>query len=131
VDQFRHTEQLMKMKVITTALFFAIVVLSQQSCYYDNEAYLYSGGTTCTDTTFTYTNRLAPIINNNCVSCHGPGESPDLSTFTDVNTWKEEITCRVVEGVTCSLGAKMPPSGNLSTCDVEAFTRWQQNGYPQ
>ena len=119
------------MKALTTILSLLAFLLSLDSCYYDNEAYLYGSGTTCADTTYTYTARLAPIINNNCVSCHGPGESPDLSTFTDVNTWKEQIACRVVEGVTCSLGAKMPPSGNLNTCDVEAFLRWQQNGYPQ
>ena len=119
------------MKACTTILFFIAVLLSLHSCYYDNEAYLYGEGTVCSDTTFTYTARLAPIINNNCVGCHGAGESPDLSTFTDVNTWKEEIACRVVEGVTCSQGAKMPPSENLSTCEVEAFSRWRQNGYPQ
>ncbi len=119
------------MKKQTTSILLGCLIVSLHSCYYDNEAYLYGGGTVCADTTSSYTARLAPIINNNCVSCHGPGESPDLSTFTDVDTWKEEITCRVVEGVTCSLGAKMPPSGNLSTCDVEAFQRWQQNGYPQ
>ena len=115
----------------TTTYLTLLVILLLQSCYYDNEAYLYGGGTVCTDTTSSYTVRLAPILNNNCVSCHGAGESPDLSTFTDVNTWKEEIVCRIVEGETCSLGAPMPPSGGLSTCDKEAFTRWEQNGYPQ
>lgn len=119
------------MKSITTTFFIALCLAALHSCYYDNEAYLYGGSTTCADTTYTYSTRLAPIFNNNCVGCHGPGESPDLSAFTDVNTWKEEIVCRVVDGVTCSQGAKMPPSGNLTTCDIEAFSRWQQNGYPQ
>jgi hypothetical protein len=120
-----------KMKPLRTLSFIVLCTFWLQACYYDNEAYLYGSEVVCTDTTSTYSIRLAPIINNNCVSCHGAGESPDLSSFTDVNTWKEEIVCRIVEGETCSLGAPMPPSGGLSTCDKEAFTRWQQNGYPQ
>ncbi|MFM7729291.1 MAG: c-type cytochrome [Flavobacteriales bacterium] len=118
----------MKISIATSILITCL--LSLHSCYYDNEAYLYNE-TICADTTYTYTDRLAPIFNNNCVSCHGPGENPDLSTFTDVNTWKEEIVCRVVERNSCSLGAAMPPSGSLQVCDIQAFTLWQQNGYPQ
>jgi hypothetical protein len=101
------------------------------SCYYDNEAYLYGSDVNCTDTTSTYTSRLAPILNNNCVSCHGAGEFPNLSSFQDVNTLKEEIVCRVVEGNSCSSGAIMPPSAGMSTCDIQAFTLWQQNGYKE
>jgi hypothetical protein len=119
------------MKPVTTALLLILFIVSLHSCYYDNEAYLYGGETVCTDSTFTYTARLAPIINTNCVGCHGAGSSPDLSSITDVTTWKDEIVCRVVDGVTCSQGAKMPPSSNLTTCDIQAFSLWQQNGYPQ
>lgn len=121
----------MKHKAVTTTVLALAFLASFDSCYYDNEAYLYGEGNICTDTTSTYTERLAPIFNNNCVSCHGPGEYPDLSTFTDVNTLKEEIVCRVVEGNACSQGAKMPPSSNLNSCDIDAFVRWQQNGYQQ
>jgi len=121
----------MKFTVTSLLTVCGCILFSLQSCYYDNEAYLYPGGVSCTDTTSTYTNRLAPIINSNCVSCHGSGESPDLSTFTDVNTWKEEIVCRVVEGNSCSQGALMPPSGSMNVCDVQAFTLWQQNGYQE
>jgi len=116
----------------TTTYLSLFAILLLQSCYYDNEAYLYGGGGgVCADTTSSYTVRIAPILNNNCVSCHGAGESPDLSTFTDVNTWKEEIVCRVVDGNNCSQGPVMPPSASLSTCDVRAFTLWQQNGYQE
>ena len=115
----------------TTTLLLFVTLVSFHSCYYDNEAYLYSTPVSCTDTTSTYTARLAPILNNNCVSCHGAGEFPDLSSFQDVNTLKEEIVCRVVEGNSCSSGAQMPPSAGLNTCDVQAFTLWQQNGYQE
>ncbi len=119
------------MKSTTLAATACIAILFFQSCYYDNEAYLYGNEIACTDTTSSYTTRLAPIINNNCVSCHGPGESPNFSTFTDVSTWKEEIVCRVVEGNSCSQGAAMPPSASLNVCDKEAFTLWQQNGFKE
>lgn len=118
-------------RILTTTLFLLVLLVSFHSCYYDNEAYLYGSEVTCTDTTSTYTTRLAPILNSNCVSCHGAGEFPDLSSFTDVNTLKEEIVCRVVEGNSCSTGAQMPPSAGMSVCDVQAFSLWQQNGYQE
>lgn len=116
-------------KALTTFLLLLTIMVAFHSCYYDNEAYLYGTQVSCTDTTSSYTSRLAPILNNSCVSCHGPGEFPDLSSFTDVNALKEEIVCRVVEGNSCSTGAQMPPSAGMNVCDVEAFTLWQQNGY--
>jgi hypothetical protein len=108
-----------------------IGVSTFQSCYYDNEAYLYPEGPSCTDTVSTYTTGLKSIIDNQCVNCHGVGESPDLSTFTDVLAFKEGIVCRVVEGNSCSTGAIMPPDASMTACEVQAFTRWQQNGYQE
>ena len=119
------------MKAIATT-FIILFVLGLNSCYYDNEAELYSN---CPDTLSTYSAKISPLISNNCFgsTCHNQTNSirVDLTNFSNVFSNKEEILCRVVEGETCSQGNRMPPSGNLSSCDRESFSRWQQNGYPQ
>lgn len=102
-----------------------------QSCYYDNEAYLYPDAPSCTDTTSTYNTHVKAILDNQCVGCHGPGENPDLSTYTGVITYKESVVCRVVDMNNCTSGGVMPPSGGMNVCDVAAFALWQQNGYQE
>lgn len=126
------------MKAITTTLLLIIVISILHSCYYDNEAYLYpetADIVNCTDTSFTYTVRISSLIGNYCYgsTCHNQVNNGrvNFTTFNAIFSLKEEIVCRVVEGETCNLGNKMPPSGNLTACDLEAFSRWEQNGYPQ
>jgi hypothetical protein len=118
------------MKAYTTALII-LIALGINSCYYDNEAELYGNNANCTDTVSSYNGRLKGIIDSKCVACHNtPGpESDDFRSFAGVNNFKEAIVCRVVEkGSSCNKPA-MPPSNDLTECDIEAFKLWQQNGF--
>jgi hypothetical protein len=125
------------MRFAAPAFTMILLVLGLHSCYYDNEQYLYPESTdtvNCQDTAFTYTSRISNLISGNCFgsTCHNqPSGLVNLTTFEAVSLNGAEIVCRVVEGEACSQGNKMPPNGYLSDCDMQAFTRWQQNGYPQ
>ena len=116
------------MKSLLIALLTASTFLAAlQSCYYDNEAYLYKTSA-CTDTISSYSGRLKNVIEVNCISCHGPGSSKgDFSTFDLVTAQRDNIVCRAAVGNSC--GNSMPPSGAMNNCDREAFHLWRLNGF--
>jgi hypothetical protein len=116
------------MKAITTAFIIILVVSVFNSCYYDNEEFLYGAGAACTDTISSYTGRLKSIIQNECFDCHNQGSSDgDFSTFQLVHQQRDGIICRVVNSPSC--GPVMPQDGSISDCDKNAFLLWQQNGF--
>ncbi len=102
------------------------------SCYYDNEEYLYS--TTPCDNTFTFTSRIAPLVAQQCASgCHeGANPSAGLSLTT-----YDEIKAIVDNGgfagsLDGSNGYSIMPKGTsgLSTCDKTAVNAWITAGAP-
>lgn len=116
----------MKYALITILVIFYGITVALQSCYYDNEAYLYKSGA-CIDTISTYSGRLKTIIESNCLSCHGAGSSKgDYSTFELVNADRDNVVCRAADGNSC--GNSMPPDG-MNSCDRQAFGLWRLNGF--
>lgn len=102
------------------------------SCYYDNEEYLYSS-TPC-DNTFTFTSRIAPMVAQQCASgCHeGANPSAGLSLTT-----YDEIKAIVDNGgfagsLDGSNGYSIMPKGTsgLSSCDKTAVNAWITAGAP-
>jgi hypothetical protein len=102
------------------------------SCYYDNEEYLYSS-TPC-DNTFTFTSRIAPLVAQQCASgCHeGANPSAGLSL-----TNYDEIKAIVDNGgfagsLDGSNGYSIMPKGTsgLSACDKTAVNAWITAGAP-
>lgn len=102
------------------------------SCYYDNEEYLYSS-TPC-DNTFTFTSRIAPMVAQQCASgCHeGANPSAGLSLTT-----YDEIKAIVDNGgfagsLDGSNGYAIMPKGTsgLSSCDKTAVNAWITAGAP-
>jgi len=96
------------------------------SCYYDNEEYLYSS-VPC-DNTFTFTSRIAPLVAQQCASgCHeGANPSAGLSLTT-----YEEIKAIVDNGgfvgsLDGSNGYSIMPKGTsgLNACDKNAVNAW-------
>lgn len=112
------------------------LLLSLNSCYYDNEYYLYSGGNQNCDTVFTYSARIKAITDQNCAqsSCHtatNPAGSIPLTTYQEVRAGIE------VAGMLCSIRQEsgcspMPKNRSpLSSCDIQAFEKWRDLGFPQ
>ncbi|MBL7829333.1 MAG: hypothetical protein JNJ57_22040 [Saprospiraceae bacterium] len=109
--------------VVTTLL----VVFSQSACYYDNELEQY-GVSECDTTAVSYANDIAPLIQQQCISCHTPGgeqESTPFDTYNDVVLYTVSIAERVN-----GIGSIMPPTGKLSTCNVSIIEAWINAGAP-
>jgi len=76
----------------------------------------------------TYTNSIRSIVNSNCISCHGStpsnGAPMSLTTYTEVKnaTQNRGLITRIENGT-------MPPSGNLSTSQIQLFKDWKSDGY--
>jgi hypothetical protein len=116
------------MKALTSAFIIILVVSAFDSCYYDNEEFLYGDEAACTDTVSSYNGRLKGIIDNLCIDCHSPGgDSPTLTDFSSVSSNRDAIICRVVDSPTC--GNVMPKNRVIDPCDKQAFELWQQNGF--
>ena len=102
------------------------------SCYYDNEEYLYSS-VPC-DNTYTFTSRIAPLVAQQCASgCHegaNPNAGLSLTTYDEIKAIVDN------GGFTGSLdgtnGYSIMPKGTtgLSTCDKNAVNAWITAGAP-
>ncbi len=103
-------------------------LLGLSACYYDNEEDLY--GTECDTTAVSFADDIWPIIETNCqTGCHAPGGSATGHIFTDHASVLAKVTnnslmLRVVEQRT------MPPTGELTDCQVDRVAAWILNGAP-
>lgn len=108
-------------------------------CYYDNEEELYPPQPNDCDTTnVTYSGTIFPIINTNCISCHG-GSSPQggilLEDYASISA-----AAAIPAGQGGSLyGAISHASGNspmpkngtqLSDCKIKQVEVWINAGRP-
>ncbi|MEL1241293.1 cytochrome c [Flavobacterium flavipallidum] len=87
-----------------------------------------SGSTTTSNVT--YTTDVKPIITNNCVSCHfSGGESPALTTYTQVKnaTSGGSLLCSI-QAQGCKV---MPRSGKMSQINIDLILLWKTQGYIQ
>jgi len=85
------------------------------------------------DTNHNYANRIQPLMDKWCVSCHNSttaGAGYDLSHYNGVK--RCIIDGRFLGSIQQAAGYSPMPkaSGALSTCDQTAIQKWIQAGYP-
>ncbi|MCP4442013.1 MAG: hypothetical protein GY810_24150 [Aureispira sp.] len=83
----------------------------------------------CDTLTVTYNTHMDTLLNNNCAfsGCHdGASQFPDLRTFGSIGSSNkfDRVHARISEGT-------MPPSGSLSTDQVQKVQCWKDNNYPE
>src|SRR5437868_2851998 len=100
--------------------------------------FLYAVSSFAAEPAVTFTKDVAPILYNNCVSCHRPGEIAPMSllSYDDVRPWAKSIQKRVV-------AREMPPWGanpefgtfkddrSLSKQQIETIVKWVDLGAPR
>ena len=86
----------------------------------------------------TFVQDIAPILNENCVSCHSPGEIAPMSlrSYDEVRPWAKSIERAVV-------ARDMPPWDadpgfgpfvndiSLSEAEIDTIGRWVSSGAPR
>jgi hypothetical protein len=116
---------------------FIIALIILTGCYYDNEQDLYPPGSeNCDTTVFTYSGAVLPIINDNCIRCHGDAATGGNILLVDYNTISAQAI--IPAGQTGSLyGAIIHNPSNfgmpkndtqLSNCKILKIKKWIDAG---
>src|SRR3954452_18519436 len=87
----------------------------------------------------TFTKDVAPIVFNNCASCHRAGEVAPmtLTSYDDVRPWAKEIKNKVMSREMPPWGAdpahslKMRNDRSLSPAQIETIAAWVDGGAPK
>ncbi|MES2515346.1 MAG: hypothetical protein V4580_14430 [Bacteroidota bacterium] len=84
-----------------------------------------------TSAVISYSEDISRIINVNCISCHGSGESVKLNNHTNVQANALSTSASIYSAVSHDGTAlPMPPSRSLSDCDIEKIKKWTSAGAP-
>lgn len=122
----------MKIKISLPVLLIFVMTLS--SCYYDKEDLLY-GNTACTDTSpvVSYSQKVVPMLQQNCYSCH-TGNSPSGGILMGTYNTDKAIgqNGKLYGSINHASGYAPMPEGRpkMSTCQVAAIKKWIDTGMP-
>ena len=73
-------------------------------------------------TTVSFALDVKPLIDANCVSCHGVGgQSPNLTTYNSISANAATVKSEVVS-------KEMPIGGSLTDAEIQAISCWVDNG---
>ena len=120
-------------RLLPAFLLFTVMSITLLSCYYDNEEALYPVlSSSCDTANVTFSAKIAPILANNCLSCHSnataasAGNNIRLQDYTDV---KARVTA--VAGSIKQTGSYSPMpknGGKLNACSITQFDIWVPKG---
>ncbi|MCC5918679.1 MAG: hypothetical protein JJU02_15260 [Cryomorphaceae bacterium] len=107
----------------------ALFVLGLGSCYYDNEEDLYQDiGNDCETTDLSFQRDIKPIIDGECVVCHGnndPIGGISLTEYSHVSGAATNIKDRINRPPGDALRM---PQGGMDPCKVEKLNVWINQG---
>jgi hypothetical protein len=119
--------------MIKRTIFFGLLAFGIffQSCYYDNEVYLYgAGGSACDTTNVTYSGTIVPILNNNnCNTCH-TSTSGNGVIITDYANLKIIANNGSLVNSVNGTGVPLMPLGGpkMSSCTLAKISKWVRDG---
>ena len=115
----------------TTGLLLAILALTY-SCKKGSQDVL-SGGATCDTVAMSYSTNVVPILQENCYTCHGNGNTAGsggilLEGYSNLKVYA--TNGQLVGNVTHAPGYVPMPYGlpKLPNCEVNTIVDWVNNG---
>jgi aspartyl aminopeptidase len=113
---------------------FFLLIFSLNSCQWESEEKLFPPDDSCDTTAISYSNDVAPIINNNCSSCHSQQNANTLGSgivLTEYNNLKNRIQT-VVGAINHNSGfSQMPKNASkLTDCQIDIIEKWLDAGMP-
>jgi hypothetical protein len=125
----------LRVQTIALSVILLMVGLVLTRCYYNSEEELYISLTDqCDPTNITYESAVQPILQENCLGCHGSsynssGGGVDLRTYSQVVANIDAV----LGSIKHSNGfAQMPKnSPKLKDCQITIIESWKNAGFPQ
>lgn len=105
-------------------------LLSISACYYDNKQEMYGS---CDSANVTFTSTIEPIINANCVGCHGSSSPSAGISLVGYDQVALAANNGKLVGTMNNTGGHilMPPGGKLDNCKLNQVNKWIRNGLPK
>jgi hypothetical protein len=105
------------------------------SCYYDNEEALYpSLNTSCDTTSVIFSGTIAPMLNDNCYSCHSNANAPANGNNVALQDYNDVVLRNAaISGSIKHTGSYVPMpknGGKIKECPIIQFDIWVKNGMP-
>ena len=120
--------------VFFTILILATVIIAPGGCYYDNEEDLYPNVPECDTLNITYETAIAPIMTNNCNTCHsGPAPSGGIKTDSYNDLAVIASNGSLWGAVSHAQGYSPMPKdqAKLSECALKKIEKWINSGLPE
>jgi hypothetical protein len=126
------------MKVLLPLVILVVLLIGfMAGCYYDSEEYLFPQiSTQCDTVNFTFSNAVNPILQNNCLACHGNnsagayGGNIKLEKYDDVKARVDDH--RLIGSIAHEAGYFPMPMGasKLDNCKITTVKKWADSGAP-
>lgn len=92
-----------------------------------------TGGTTCDTVAMKYSTNVVPILQANCYSCHGNGNTGgsggiSLDGYTNLKKWADNGYLLGVINHAAGYVAMPYGGGKLSDCEINKITAWINQG---
>jgi hypothetical protein len=122
-------------KVFAIILVIGLLLVIASSCYYDSEEFLYpQPGAVCDTTIVTYSQSVAPILTNYCLTCHSNtaaaafGGNIRLESYSDVRSRADDH--RLLGSIAHENGYSPMPLGTskLDNCKISTIRIWINSG---
>src|SRR5512145_1538875 len=122
-------------KAFTCILVIGLLLIFASGCYYDSEEFLYpQPGTVCDTANVTYSQSVAPIIANYCLTCHSNsaaaafGGNIRLESYDDVKIRADDH--RLLGSIAHENGYSPMPQGaaKLDNCMISTVRIWVNSG---
>jgi hypothetical protein len=85
----------------------------------------------CNPVNVSFANDIQPVINTNCIGCHGTGNSTGVTLSTHAGVQEASQNNRLYNAVAQNgLETPMPPNTKLSACDIQKIKVWVDAGAP-
>ncbi len=122
------------MKILLSIMLFLSCILAISSCYYDKEDLLYgAGGGVCTDSTGTvsYAQKIVPMFQQNCYSCHNssfPSGGIVMGTYATDKAIAQNG--KLYGSVNHAAGYSPMPKGmaKMTNCQIATIKKWIDSG---
>lgn len=121
------------MKKIIAFLLATAFILSFNACYYDKEDLLYGVSTCDTVSVVSYSQRIVPVLQQQCYSCHsGSSASGGIQMGTHATDKAIADNGKLLGSINHASGYSPMPQGapKMSSCDIAIIKKWIDAGAP-